>query len=128
MFSEPIVISDDDEHVNSRLVELETLVEILQAEASIDKKKLAENAIVIQTLKTQLQSAKDEIKNDTIIQTLKTQFQSAKNEIRILNQHLKALLYATIPKIKYPKVSVCEPTQHLKYCTENLCHKLGILS
>ena len=103
MFSEPIVISDDDEHVNSRLVELETLLEILQAEASIVKKKLAENEIVIQTLETQLQSAKDEIKNDTIIQTLKTQFQSATKEIRILNQHLKTLLYASFSKTKYPK-------------------------
>ena len=103
MFSEPIVISDDDEHDSSWLVKLEILVEILQAEASIDKKKLAENDIVIQTLETQLQSVKDEIKNDTIIQTLKTQFQSATKEIRILNQHLKTLLYASFSKTKYPK-------------------------
>jgi len=103
MFSETNIISGDDEHIISQLVELETQLEILQAEASIDKKKLAENAIVIQTLKTQLQSAKDEIKNDTIIQTLKTQFQSATKEIRILNQHLKSLLYASFSKTKYPK-------------------------
>ena len=107
MFSEPIVISDDDKHDNSQLVNLEILVEILQAEASIDKKKLAENDIVIQTLKTQLQSAK--------------------NEIRVLNQHLKALLNASIPKVKYPEVSVCDPTQHSKYCTVSLCHHLGSL-
>ena len=103
MISEPIIISDDEDHDNSQLVELEILVEFLQAEASIDKKKLAENEIVIQTLETQLQSAKDEIKNDTIIQTLKTQFQSATKEIRILNQHLKSLLYASFSKTKYPK-------------------------
>ena len=47
MFSETYIISDDDEHIISRLVELETQLEILQAEASIDKKKLAENEIVI---------------------------------------------------------------------------------